>query len=211
MINWLKRLWTWIKESGLTGMSLIALFPLLAWTLFWPTPTEFRLRLVGLIVQLCGVGTVAKGLSDTRKLFGRPSAFQSAWQWFRRFPPFSLKPINIYMQGIVSAETVGRPTVWINIAPATSVEQRLSALESNLIAVNQKTIELQNQMNGAVGNTEKALAEERNSREQTDQQIQRKLELTETGGLHLSIVGIIWLCCGLVLATMPNEIVQLFF
>jgi len=105
----------------------------------------------------------------------------------------------------------GRAEIWTGVAPTAPLEQRVTALERNLMSVNKKTVEIQNQIDAEMRTREKAFAQERTSREHADQEILQKLELTETGGLRLSLVGIIWLCCGLILSTIPNEIIRVLF
>ena len=87
MVNWLKRLWLWFKELSHFWLSLVVLLPLISYA-FLPTLEETRLRIAGLVLQLCGIGTVARGISQTRQLFGHPSIVESSLQWLRRFPSF---------------------------------------------------------------------------------------------------------------------------
>jgi hypothetical protein len=210
MTKWLLRIWLWLKEPRLLWFSLLVLFLSMLCALL-PAPTEPRLRIVGLFLQLSGIGSVVWGLSETRKLFGRPSVFDLARQWVRRFPPFRLKPITGTVQAIMgTASIIARATLWANAGPAASVEQRLDVLERNLLSVNERANELQNQLDSDIRTRDRLLVDERAAREQADQDIRQKLQLTETGGLHLSLAGIIWLCSGLVLSTVPNEIIWLF-
>jgi hypothetical protein len=54
------------------------------------------------------------------------------------------------------------------------------------------------------------LHEERTLREIEDLTTRRKLELSQTGGLSISAVGLVWLFLGIVLSTASAEIARLF-
>ena len=43
-----------------------------------------------------------------------------------------------------------------------------------------------------------------------NQVTRKKLEEEAVGGLHLEVMGVVWLFAGTVLATAPNEILKLF-
>jgi len=54
-----------------------------------------------------------------------------------------------------------------------------------------------------------ALQREQQLRAEHDEKLQALLEAAETGGLHISFVGVIWLLFGLLLSSVPREIAQL--
>jgi hypothetical protein len=56
---------------------------------------------------------------------------------------------------------------------------------------------------------EAVVDQERRSREEQDEKIRRQFEVVETGGLHISSVGLVWLAFGLTLSTIPNELLSL--
>ncbi len=61
-------------------------------------------------------------------------------------------------------------------------------------------------MDRELKNIAAALGEERASRSKDVADLQRRLELAETGGLHITFVGAIWLFVGVLLATLAPEI-----
>lgn len=115
------------------------------------------------------------------------------------------------MGGLANATISARGELWDAVGEEATLEERVSALERNLISVNQKTNDLQNHIDSEVRTRQKEITEEKTSREKADHDIQHKLELTETGGVRLSLVGLIWLCYGLILSAIPNEIIRFFF
>ena len=54
-----------------------------------------------------------------------------------------------------------------------------------------------------------ALRAEERSRARGDQDLSLRLEAAETGGLHITFMGTVWLFLGAVLATMSPEIAAL--
>ena len=210
MVNWLKRLWLWFKELSHFWLSLVVLLPLISYA-FLPTLEETRLRIAGLVLQLCGIGTVARGISQTRQLFGHPSIVESSLQWLRRFPSF--RPKAISGSGHISGGGIkfsGHGEVSSKLGPTASLEARVSDLERRLTSVNLKVDELQNHVDTNVRKLKELIDDERVSRGKDVHELYQKLEHTETGGLRLSLVGLIWLCCGLVMSTIPNEIAKFF-
>ena len=53
---------------------------------FRPGVPELQIRISGLALQWLGIGTVAIGLRETRKLFERPSLIALLCAWLSRFP-----------------------------------------------------------------------------------------------------------------------------
>jgi hypothetical protein len=54
------------------------------------------------------------------------------------------------------------------------------------------------------------LYEERLLRKKEDEETRRKLELSQTGGLSISAMGLVWLLWGVILSTVSTEIAKLF-
>jgi hypothetical protein len=52
------------------------------------------------------------------------------------------------------------------------------------------------------------LGEERTNRSREAAELQRRLETAETGGLHITFVGVVWLFVGVILATLSPEILR---
>jgi hypothetical protein len=210
MNNWLKRIWAWTKEASMLWLAVTVIIGSLI-VAFLPTVNESRIRVVGLVLQLCGILTVAWGIAETRKFFGRPSVFTIARNWIKHFPKFRRNTVLGAANITLGASTLSaRGYVWSNPKPGASLEERVSVLEKNLDRIKDTTYEVQCQLDKEVRSRESSIVSERQSREQADQEIRNKLEATETGGLNLSLIGIVWLSVGLILSTVPTEIIHLF-
>lgn len=206
MINWLKRLWNWLTEPKLLWLTLVVLIGSFLCA-FFPVTNEPRIRIVGLALQLFGVMTVAWGVSETRKLFGRPSIFSIALEWLKRFPPFRRGIVLSAGTGEYSLEGFSaKANVWSNPGPNPSLEERVLIVEMNINNLRDRTSQIEQQVDEETRARQQAEISDRQAREQADQDTRHKLELTETGGLHISLMGILWLSVGLILSSMSNEI-----
>jgi hypothetical protein len=207
MGNWLTRFWSWVKEATMLWLAITVLVGALAIALL-PTLNESRVRIVGLVLQLCGIMTVAQGISETRRFFGRPSLLSLWRNWVNRFPPFHRKIIMATVAGTMELSGAAQAHVWSNSGPDASIEERVAILEKNLLRVRDTTYEVQQKLDDESRSRENALVTERQLREAADSEIRNKLEATETGGLNLSLVGVVWLSVGLIFSTVPTEIVR---
>jgi len=94
--------------------------------------------------------------------------------------------------------------------PNATLEDRVRVLESNFETVDLRTIRLQEQIEQENQKRKEALDAERSTRTQEIDIVRKKLEATETGGLNISLMGLIWLATGLIMSTASLELSQLF-
>ena len=72
-------------EVGLLWLALLVVAVALVVSLR-PCASETQIRIAGLILQWLGIATVAVGVHQTRRLFGRPDNFTLLRDWLMRFP-----------------------------------------------------------------------------------------------------------------------------
>ena len=211
LIRWVKRLSGWVIEPRALWLCILMVVASLFLAFTGPV-SEPKIRIVGLSLQLAGLTTVAWGLRETRKLFGYPSLFEHAVKWIRRFPKFNPKPItgvlNLSAVGNVGASGSGYS--WHSLGPEASVEKRLAAAEANLLNVNWRLDEIYKQFHNETQKINSVLNKEQLLRKSEDETIRRKLELSQTGGLSISFMGLVWLLLGLLLSTASTEMVKFF-
>jgi len=204
---WLHAFYTWLKEVRYFWLTLFVLFISLL-IILMPETNELRIRITGLTLQLFGMSTVVLGIRMTRQFFGHPGFIETAIQWLRRFP--TRRPV-------ITAEVaieIPMPSLsafahqWTNPSDE-SPEARLTALEANLNIVNERVTQVHNLHDQDIRNIEHLLHLERITRENQNQEIRRTVELTETGGLTISLMGLVWLIFGIIMSTIPNEIANL--
>ncbi len=87
-----------------------------------------------------------------------------------------------------------------------TVEERLSVLEKDILNLNKRIEETQTEMDQSFLAQSNALEEERQVRSREDQLVSAKLKTTETGGLHVSAMGVFLLLIGVILSTASVEL-----
>jgi hypothetical protein len=191
MTSWLNRFGHWLfVRPWWVWATFVVVVGILAIHCRLSLTGEASVRITGLVFQLLGLWTVAKGLKETRELFGRPGVFASLIRWLRDAPRFTPK-LSI---SVSNSATIGISTRVV-IAPA-SIEERLTSIERQLADSRHLGSE--------------ALTSEGRTCQAADQAIQRKLEEFAAGGLHLETIGLIWIFIGIILATISVEIDTLY-
>lgn len=171
---------------------------------------ESRLRISGLFLQVAGVLTVAKGLHDTRKLFGRPSLRQHAVRWFKQFPRFGVDTPMAVGSGSGSSTGSSIGSAMILPGPAASLEERVASLAQELIRTSGLVQETRQRLAEESRDRGREIDSERCERRSGDERVRQLIEEAAAGGLHLELTGVVWLLLGVVLSTAPNEIIAIF-
>ncbi|MBU1706172.1 hypothetical protein KKG19_05625 [Patescibacteria group bacterium] len=168
---------------------------------------EAAIRITGMVLQLLGIGTVAWGIHTTRKEFGHPSAFAVWRKRLNRFPPFVGRVATGSAHITLPAMTVSaRGYGSIGAGANPTIDARVQALEENLKLVNDRVSQIQNEMDQEFRKQSNALKQEQQVRSDEDQHIRAKIESTETGGLHISAMGALWLAVGVIMSAIPSEL-----
>ena len=171
--------------------------------------TEIQFRFTGLVLQWLGLGTVVHGIEETRMLFGHPNIVQLLLEKLLRFPRLR-RDVFIHVGSGVITTDVGSVTAygWRNIDPAAPIEAQVAALTQNMEHIKQRLDQMQKDVDSKISKHSVALHEEKKEREQGDKKLSMILEAAETGGLHISLMGVFWLAIGLLLTTFSPEISQ---
>lgn len=171
--------------------------------------TERDVQIAGGILQALGIVTVVWGIHQTRKLFGRPKLVTVLRQWLERRP--------VYGGRIVSASvkiTVGPATLLARgygtevVRSDAAIEERVEVLEKNLKRVNERIDHVYSEMDDKFKSHAERLEREEQSRSTEDKILHSKIEVAETGGVHISLIGALWLLVGVMLSTMAPEIAK---
>jgi hypothetical protein len=206
LLNWLRRLRSWLLEASLVWIAMLIIAGALALS-FRPGSSELHVRIAGMVLQWLGIGTVALGLHKTRQLFERPSFWNLLRNWGARFPRWRgriIAGIGTATGGSVALSSRGYG--WYNVDPAASIDERVDALAKNVERLNKHLIQVQTDLDTEGKLRSDALQAEQASRLQADEGLKSRLEATATGGLHISFVGAIWLFVGITLSSLPNEL-----
>lgn len=190
--------------GGIVGLTLwfgIGLLP-------FPN-VEVQFRVAGLIFQLLGLSVVVWGLSDARKLFRRSGIGRGFLEWCRTlghvfFPP---KPKRAYVDvGGTSHVSLSAASTKQEHGVDDSIEGRMKRLEQRIDSVDAdiRRLHAEGQKDREV--VRKRIDAETAARADGDQQLKRHLEEAVIGGIHIEILGLVYLFVGIVLATVPGEL-----
>lgn len=167
----------------------------------------------GMVFELGGLYLVAMGLSDMRRLFGRPPVKAVVSGWFGRVAD-AFKPSNTVIVAVAesgSATAFAEVRATNNTEEEASLEQRLDALELNVKRIQ---AELDSKVQGLrqkIDTATESIGQESRVRQTGDQEITRKLEEIAVGGIHLEALGLFWVCMGLIETNIPEIISEWFF
>jgi hypothetical protein len=206
LLSWIRAIIAWLREARLAWLTLGALVAAVAFPLA-AGKSEQQIRLSGLFLQLLGVGTVAWGLRETRRLFRRPTLGELLRTWLVRFPRWR-RDIVLSVDPAHIAWVAGSPRVrvWFPMDPNAPPEQQLKALTSNVQHLDQRLTAAETEIETRTAQVEGAVREEQKARSLRDTELSARLEGAQTGGLHISLAGLVWLLAGLLMATLSSEI-----
>lgn len=208
ILRWPLRAFSWLMRAWLAMFTaLVVLVAITASFCYWQT--EPSVRISGLLLQILGIATAAIGIRDTRRMFGRPSFLEQLRTWFKASP--RLKPGTISVSGSANVSVSGfcKAYIWHGAGENPTVESRLSAAEANLGELLNRADVAESAFDAHVRTSEQRFREESDARKEADRQLHLRIEAASTDGLHLAAAGVVWLACGVVLSTVPNELLSL--
>lgn len=172
---------------------------------YWPVGNlEQRLRWTGMIFQLLGLATVAIGIGQMRRLFNHPSVWSQIKAWITRWPVRGNRTIEL--SGQATSTSGGHTDLQLRAGPGATLEQRVHVLETRMTAAEQREEHLSKEQARQAQDHRRALDAERSARESADEEHRKRLEVSATGGLLLSGIGLVWLIIGTILASASPEI-----
>lgn len=205
---------TWLAIIGL--VMAFAIGALIGWmTEIW-IPSDGRLLensilYGGTLLELGGLVLVAKGLSDVRRLFGRPSIIERTLEWFGAFraafqPP---SPITLNAASAIAIGSEANAVITRGPRPNATLEARVADLEAEIA-----TLRLTQSQHAKVTRTEirrldRALHAEAEARSADDSKAKATVEEFAVGGLYLETVGVVWLGVGILAGNIPTLLATL--
>lgn len=208
IMRWSSRALAWAMRARLVifTASVIAL-ALLAPLLY--VQTEPSVRISGLVLQLLGISAAAVGIRDTRRMFGKPSFLQLVRTWFKSIPGLRPHVASASCSSSLSLTSSAKGYAWRGPGSEPTIESRLAAAEQNLAGLRSRVDQADSELDTHVRASEQNLRNERDSRVEGDRQLHLKIEAASTDGLHLAALGAAWLAVGVVMSTIPNELLAL--
>jgi hypothetical protein len=210
VMDWARRTVSWLGEARLLfwifGTLLVVLLALRILG-----SSEPVVRYFGFGLQVLGICTILVNIQGTRTLFGKPSFGEAARAWLKSFPSVGQGArVTLEVASCAHVQIADKLVCRHQAGPDAGIEDRLRVLQSNFEILDLRTLQIQEQMSQASLGSAKALADERQERERQVDALTRQVDLAETGGLHVSVIGVVWLAIGLFLSTASQELSKLF-
>jgi hypothetical protein len=172
-----------------------------------PRIAEPTIRMTGGALQLFGIGTVAWGISETRRLFGYQPLVSVVKEYLRRFPLVRRRQvINVGVGEIVGAADRVSASGWIAPPVSGSIETRVEVLEKQVVMLRERADNIDKRSEEQVRKTAADIGRETTVRQEEEAAIKKRLEATATGGIHITAIGAAWLFVGVILGTVSPEI-----
>lgn len=206
---WLRRVWAWLAEVPAFWLFLLILFAFITVPLAFFKVAEDALRYAGLLLQLVGVSVVAYTLRGRGKVFNHKPVLEFALDWLRRAPPFRPRRRVVEASATASAHAsaTANATVWRGARLDQPLEEQLQAIRENLLTVRDQVESMTVKTGQQVAALRAALDAERSQRSVQLQEARRTLEQVVAESLYLEVAGLCWLVAGIILATVPKELV----
>jgi len=207
LVQWSLRALAWFTRAWLPMVTAFLVILALITSLYY-CQTESSVRLWGLLLQIFGIAAAAIGIRDTRRMFGKPSFLEQLRTWLTSIPRLKPPTVSASGSGKLSMSCSAKAHAWKSAGEPT-VESRLSAAEANLKELNERANVAESAFEAHVRAATQNLREEADLRKEADRQLHLRIEAASTDGLHLAMVGVVWLACGVIMSTAPNELLGL--
>lgn len=200
-----------LKEAWPTWLALAGILVALAVGRLFSTRLSDVVRYAGAMLQIFGLATVAIGLSEMRRLFNRPSLGARIFGWFGRFAAAFKAPklISVGAFGAGGATVSGEARVVLALGPGASLEERVKVLEENLNRLREELDAKLQEIRRELSTVREGMQRESHERQAADEKRDRQIEEVAIGGLHLEMVGLVWLFLGVLGTSIPDKIAEL--
>jgi len=203
--RWLAAVWRWLMVPSTEWLGLLVVAGGVTVAAFLGGD-EGTIRVVGMLLQLLGIATVAKGIVDTRRLFGRPSIRIAIAEWLSAFPPMTPKHAVIAVSDAMHLSISASGFASASLPADASIQTRVEVLETNVRLVHERITGVQAEIDATLKTLHADLHDEKSTRSAEDEALSVRLENASTGGLRISAVGALWLSVGVVMSTIPAEL-----
>jgi hypothetical protein len=184
---WDHAFWLWFREARLVWFALAAVAIGIAWIIAFPE--DFYIRVVGMLLQLLGIGTIVR---DFAKLYVR---------WIRSIPVPGQQGRTVSGGATLPMPTIsGRAR---SKPSGASIQDQIDAVEKEIDAVLGEV----DQMKRGIKAKSTEIKQEAVERGNGDAEVMRQMARSEARTLSLAAGGSILLAVGVVMTSLPNEIV----
>lgn len=214
-----KPLWVYLKQCAAhSWLGILALWPLwfsiFALVAFWMFFVvlgcqEKYIRLPGMLLQLGGFLTVAKGLRDSGRLFKKATVRERIALYFKKFPRRGVTNHILSAQGVSVGISGARARVIVSAGPNTPLEKRVQMLEERTISLFSEVGELEKKLRAQSDELTLKITEEVTQRTAEHKAFEEQLERAVIGGIHVEWWGVVFFIAGIILASASPELAGL--
>jgi hypothetical protein len=205
LVPWLRQLVAWLKRSSIFFVAIIPVIAVTAIARFsgW---TEGSFRLGSTLLQVVGLWGILRAILDTRRQFGQMLLSRRLRKFLAEFPLPQRRQAIIAVGVAAQAGNVSAASATIGTLPAQDVESRLAEVERQFLELRTTVANHYGEVQEKHREQVNALEHEAQRRVEGDQTNYVALERTTTGGLDLSLVGLLWLLVGAIYGTQSIEV-----
>ena len=118
--------------------------------------------------------------------------------------------VNFTASAAGAATALGDVSAQLGVPSGAPLEDRVRVLEENFSILRGEVRLNKQTLRNEVGAVRSEIERETQGRQADSQRLTRRLEEVAIGGLHLEIVGLLWLVVGVLATSIPDELVSLF-
>lgn len=203
------------KENPLFWYNLLLIFGTASAIWLWPapvidnSPSDFRIRSWGMLLQLIGAYTVWRDLSESARKFGKTSLLSNTIEWLRRLIFGHAHVIgaagSIQINGSGSARAKSRRAQPPDGSP---LESRIETLEYNLSKVDEELSQAFQQISDTENRLKEQIKEESRKRDEAHKELQKDLHEAIVGNYATLVFGAAWVGVGIVVSALAPEIAK---
>jgi hypothetical protein len=186
MVLWGLTFWRWLGRARLLWLAIGII--VLGLTIIAIRPSEFSLKLIGMLFQLIGIVVV---VVDVRVL---------AKEWLRSLPLYGKQDRTAYATGVIGMAKFGG--IVVTTDPAAPLESRVTALESLSTNLREQLASVEEKLKAKSDE----IAQEATHRQNADKEIVDRMKYDSEKVLRLGAAGALLLFVGVVLTTFPIEL-----
>ncbi|MGH7515085.1 MAG: hypothetical protein ACREOQ_19440 [Gemmatimonadales bacterium] len=175
--------------------------------LFFTSNPEDLNRYAGMGLQLCGLVLVARGIADTRQLFGKPSLWERVKAWRRALVAALRGPQSVHgtvaMTGTSTMLAVGSVVL---VKLGQSLDARVEELERRIGELHDALDALRGAVQREAVERTAEIAREVAALRAELAGVRGLMEDYAAGGLSLEMAAFVWLVVGTLVSSLPGEL-----
>ncbi len=209
MLNYLKRLWTWLKEGRYLFLFLILLlFPVFMNQLDRISigfGLQDNIRIYGLALQITGTYFVIKSLSGKLNLFEGYGLGMFLINYLKRFP-LKRKSKSVVIKGETADYSSKANNARVRVSPKEDLKEVIKYFEKEINHLYGQLKETHRELNNSIGAVKRRVSEIDSKFEQKINETNKKIKLSSVSNVWEEIFGIACLILGVILATVPDYV-----